>query len=83
MIFMHPDACNKPFNPCGGCPHKESGSPTPKRTKFIVDDGNSNKKHLIELTDEQVRFLKWLQDNDLLWDDISFESTSSAEWESI
>ena len=81
--MMNSNDFNKPFNPCGNCPHNQNGAPISKRTKFIVQDNYNNKKHLVELTDEQVRFLEWLQDNDLLWDEISFESTSSAEWEEI
>lgn len=81
--MMNPNDFNKPFNPCGNCPHNKNGGSIPKRTKFIVEDDYHNKKHLLELTDEQVRFLKWLQDNDIILDEISFESTSSAEWEEI
>ena len=78
---MNPDVCNKPFDFCGGCPHNKNGGPNLKRTKFIVVDDYNNKKHLVELTDEQVRFLKWIQDNDMMWDEVSFESTNSADWE--
>lgn len=81
--MMNSNDFNKPFNPCGNCPHSQNGTPISKRTKYIVQDDYNNKKHLVELTDEQVRFLKWLQDNDIIWDEISFESTNSAEWESI
>lgn len=81
--MMNSNDFSKPFNPCGNCPHSQNGAPIAKRTKFIVQDDYNNKKHLIELTDEQVRFLKWLQDNDLLFDEVSFESTNSAEWEEI
>lgn len=80
---MHSNACDKPFDFCGSCPHNKNDSPALRRTKFIVNDGNNDERRLIELTDDQVRFLKWLQNNNMLWDEVSFKSVSVAEWEEI
>ena len=80
---MNPKDFNKPFNPCGNCPHNQTGAPTQRKTKYIVQDKYNDANSLVELTEEQVRFLKWCRDNDFFSDDVEFNEVENAEWESI
>lgn len=80
---MNPNDFNKPFNSCGGCPNNQSNTPIQRKTKYIVADKYNDTNSLVELTDEQVRFLKWCRENDFFSDDVEFNEVDNAEWESI
>lgn len=47
------------FNPCTNCPSKKEA----KRTKVILTDGGSDEKHLLLLTNDQIKLLRFLKDN--------------------
>ena len=81
--MMNSNNFNKPFNPCGNCPHNQNGAPIQNKTKYIVQDNYNHERHLIELTDEQIRFLQWCKDECLFNDDVSFDEVDNAEWEEI
>ena len=81
--MMNPNDFNKPFNPCGNCPHSQNGTPIQKKTKYIVVDKYNDTNSLVELTEEQVRFMVWCRDNEFFSDDVEFNEVDNAEWESI
>jgi hypothetical protein len=81
--MMNSNDFNRPFNPCGNCPHSQNGAPIQKKTKYIVFDKYNDTNSLLEFTEEQVRFVKWCRDNGFFSDDVEFNEVENAEWESI
>jgi hypothetical protein len=70
------------FNPCTNCPSKKDT----KKNKVVLMDGESDEKHFLLLTPDQVRLLEFLKDNYIDFNDrnTTFDVLDDYEdWEEI
>lgn len=81
--MMNSNDFNKPFNPCGNCPHSQNGASIQKKKRYIVVDKYNDTNSLVKLTEEQIRFIKWCRDNDFFSDKVEFNEVKDAGWKSI